>query len=169
MQRPVTLLVLCTTIGCRASTHARPGVQATLPATISATTATLVRTGHAGVNLTGGWTTGSASEPAARQITLNPECNYSPALWIIQQDGDSLRAWQIPESHAQGIATRTHASTAPAEGWVSGLDVTIGAGGERYVLRYDSTSTHLRGTLNGSPFWAVRVEVVRREGCIPPP
>lgn len=39
----------------------------------------------------------------------------------------------------------------------------------RYLLRYDSTSDHLRGTLNGVPFWAVRQDVVRPERCIPVP
>jgi hypothetical protein len=38
-----------------------------------------------------------------------------------------------------------------------------------YRLRYDSTSEHLRGTLNDKPFWAIRRDVVHPEGCIPPP
>jgi len=169
MQRPITLLVLCAALACRASAHPRAAVQATAPAVQPATIAAPIRTGYAAVNLTGEWTTGSAGEPGARLIMLQPECNYSPALWIIEQEGDTVRAWQIPASHAQGIATREAVSSAPAQGWISGLDVTIGTGSQGYVLRYDSTSAHLRGTLNGAPFWAVRVDVVRREDCIPPP
>jgi hypothetical protein len=42
-------------------------------------------------------------------------------------------------------------------------------GDTRYVLRYDEESGHLRGTLNGAPFWAVRQQLVRSEGCIPVP
>jgi hypothetical protein len=157
--------VACAALACRASTHPPAGVQAPAPALAVEPP----RTGHADVNLTGTWTTGSSSEPAVNQIVLRPLCNYHPALWIIQQEGDSMRAWKIPESRDQGIASRQAVTSAPAEGWVSGVDVTIGTSGARYVLRYDSTSTHLRGTLNGAPFWAVRLEVVRPEGCLPPP
>ena len=99
----------------------------------------------------------------------HPQCNYSPADWIIEQSGDTVRAWQIPESHAQGIATREAVSRVATEGWVSGVDLVMGMSGTRYVLHYDSTSGHLRGTLNGTPFWAVRQEIVRPDGCIPVP
>jgi hypothetical protein len=54
-------------------------------------------------------------------------------------------------------------------GRISGADVTIRLGDSRYLLRYDSTSGHLRGTLNGAPFWAIRQEIVRPQGCIPVP
>ncbi|MFL5560998.1 MAG: hypothetical protein ACJ79K_05950 [Gemmatimonadaceae bacterium] len=166
MQRPITLLTICAAIvACRASAYPRADVQVAQPVTI----ATPVRTGHAGVDLSGAWTTGSGGEPAAQLIYLHPECNYSPALWIIEQEADTVRAWQSPASHAQGIATTEHVRAVPAEGWISGLDVTIGTAGARYVLRYDSTSAHLRGTFNGAPFWAARVEVVQPKGCIPVP
>jgi hypothetical protein len=168
MQRPIMLLVLCAAIGCRASAHPRIVAPATADTTQAAIAAP-VRTGHAGVNLTGTWTTGSANEPSAKLILLQPQCNYHPALWILQQDGDTVRAWTILASHDQGIATREAISAAPAGGWVSGTDVMIATSGNRYVLRHDSTTTHLRGTLNGAPFWAVRVDVVRPGGCIPPP
>jgi hypothetical protein len=49
------------------------------------------------------------------------------------------------------------------------VDLAMSITGGRYVLRYDSTSGHLRGTLNGAPFWAVRQEIVRPEGCVPIP
>ena len=125
--------------------------------------------GHAAVNLTGPWATGSAGEPTARQIVLRPQCNYSPALWAIEQSGDTVRAWTIPESRAQGVPSPRPGSTVPAEGLVSGVDLTMGTSGARYLLRYDSTSGHLRGTLNGAPFWAVRLDIVRPEGCIAVP
>jgi hypothetical protein len=164
MRRPITLLMLCATVACGASTHSRANAHASAPAPPAP-----IRTGHADVNLTGTWATGSANEPEAKQIELHPQCNYNPALWIIQQDGDTLRAWKIPESHDQGIATRETVSNVPVTGWVSGVDVTTGKSGERYVLHYDSTSGHLRGTLNDTAFWAVRLNVVRPEGCIPVP
>ncbi|NUQ19582.1 MAG: hypothetical protein HOQ09_01340 [Gemmatimonadaceae bacterium] len=126
------------------------------------------RHGHATVDLTGSWTTGSVGEPAAPRIVASPQCNYSPSEWIIEQSGDSVHTWIFPDSHDQGIATPP-APRIAADGWVSGVDVVIGPPSARYVLRYDSTTGHLRGTLNGAPFWAVRFEIVRPEGCIPPP
>jgi hypothetical protein len=88
---------------------------------------------------------------------------------VIQQNGDSVRAWVIPESHAQGVPAPHLVSMVAAEGRVSGVALTMGIAGGRYVLRYDTTSGHLRGTLNGAPFWAVRQEIVRPEGCVPIP
>lgn len=121
------------------------------------------------VNLTGTWATGSTNEPTVARLELHPPCNVGPALWALEQRGDTLRLWRIPESHAQGIATPHPVSSAPLEGRISGVDLVIGTGATRYRLRYDSTSGHLRGTLNGAPFWAVRQDVVRPEGCIPVP
>ena len=123
----------------------------------------------ASLDLTGAWATGAVSEPAAKQVMLQTECNYTPALWVIQQNGDTVRAWVIPESRAQGIASTKHSTTVPAEGRISGLDLTMGVAGARYVLRYDPASGHLRGTLNGAPFWAVREQIVRPGQCIPVP
>jgi hypothetical protein len=80
-----------------------------------------------------------------------------------------VRVWVIPASHAQGIHTTQRVSAVGATGRVSGLDLTMDAAGARYLLRYDSTSGHLRGTLNGAPFWAVRQDIVRPERCIPVP
>jgi hypothetical protein len=45
----------------------------------------------------------------------------------------------------------------------------MGTSGARYLLHYDSTSGHLRGTLNGAPFRAVCLEIVRPQGCMPVP
>jgi hypothetical protein len=100
---------------------------------------------------------------------LHPQCNYSPSLWIIQQDGDMVRAWMIHESWAKGVPNAQAVSNAPAEGRVSGVDLIIGTSGARYVLRFDSTSGHLRGTLSGAPFWAVPLDIVRPQGCIAVP
>jgi hypothetical protein len=124
---------------------------------------------HASVDLTGAWATGSEGEPAERQLVLRLQCNYTPRLWLIEQSGDTARLWVIPASHAQGVASPQSVSSAPTVGRVSGTDLTLGTTGARYVLRYDSTSGHLRGTLEGAPFWAVRQELVRPEGCIPVP
>ena len=165
MQRLVTALAICAAVACSASAHSRASEQAAPPAPIVGP----VRTGHADVNLMGTWATGSAREPEAKQIVLHQECNYSPALWIIQQDGDTLRAWNSPARRAQGIATRETASSVVAEGWISGVDIALGTAEARYLLHYDSTSGHLRGTLNGAPFWAVRVKVVPPQGCIAVP
>ena len=165
MRRLIIALALYATAACSASPRPRV-IEAAAPAEAIIEPA---RTGHAAVNLTGAWGTGSGIESSAKEIVLHPECNYSPALWIIQQDGDSVRAWTVAASHAQGIAKPPEPRPVPAEGVISGVDATLGSPDARYVLHYDSTSGHLRGTLNGAPFWAVRVDVVRPGGCIPPP
>jgi hypothetical protein len=165
MQRLVMFLSFCAAAACSASPRSK-AVEHPAPATPIIDP---VRTGHANVDLTGGWATGSGDEPTAKQIVLRPECNYSPAVWIIQQNGDTVRAWAIPASHAQGVATRQSVSAVPLEGWISGVDLTLGTSGTRYRLHYDSTSTHLRGTLNGASFWAVRQQIVRPTGCIAVP
>jgi hypothetical protein len=141
----------------------------TLAAKRAPPTADSVRGGRAGVDLTGTWATGGGDEPAEKRIVLHVECNYTPALWVIQQSGDTVRAWAMPESRAQGVASTQHSTPVAAEGRVSGADLTMGMAGARYVLRYDSTSGHLRGRLNGAPFWAVRQEIVRPGQCIPVP
>ena len=128
-----------------------------------------VATAPAAVDLTGTWATGRGGEPEAKQLVLHPQCNYSPAVWILQQNGDTVRAWTVPESWAQGVASTEVANAAPAVGRVSGVDVVIGTTDARYVLRFDSTSGHLRGTLNGAPFWAVPLDIVRPEDCIAVP
>lgn len=162
MQRLIILLAISAAAACSASTHS----PATQRAETSAPIVGPVRSGHADVDLTGTWITGSGGEPAAKQLVLNPPCNSGPAHWLIEQSGDTVRAWNMPEIQAQGIATREPVSSRPTEGWVSGIDVVLGISNPRYLLHYDSTSGHLRGTLNGAPFWAVRVEIVRAEGCI---
>lgn len=121
------------------------------------------------VDVTGTWATGSTNEPAVPRIELHPQCNYSPPLWALEQRGDTLRLWVIPESWAKGVPSAQPASSVPLTGRISGVDLVLGTTATRYRLRYDSTSGHLRGTLNGAPFWAVRQHVVRPEGCIPPP
>jgi hypothetical protein len=56
-----------------------------------------------------------------------------------------------------------------AEGRIRGVNVRMKDSASRYVLRYDAKSEHLRGTLNGERFWAVRKELVSAGGCIPVP
>lgn len=120
------------------------------------------------VDLTGSWMTGRENEPDAREVVLRPQCNYSPRTWIIDQTGDTLRAREIPERFAQGVPTPPVQMEA-AVGRISGVDARLEMSGLRYVLRYDSTSGHLRGTLNGAPFWAARQKIIQPPGCIPPP
>ena len=165
MKRLRILLAACAAAACSASAGGRANERAER----QAATADSIPRRHADVDLTGAWATGSAGEPAAKRIVLRLECNYSPPLWVVQQSGDTVRAWAIPESYAQGVATEQSVSRVGAEGLVSGLDVTMSLSGARYLLRYDPTSGHLRGTLNGAPFWAVRQDIVRPELCIAVP
>lgn len=139
------------------------------PTPTSASAAGTARRLHAAVNLTGSWTTGSGAEPAAALVIEQPQCNYSPRMWVLEQSGDTLQAWMFPESHAKGVAEPQAISRVATEGFVSGVDVTFGTTGPRYVLHYDSASGHLRGTLDGAPFWAVRLHIVQPQGCIPVP
>ena len=123
-----------------------------------------------GVDLSDAWATGTTGEPAAKRIVFKEECNYTPSRWVTQQNGDTVRAWQFPEHHAQGIASPAPLmSNAPAQGRLRGVDLVMTRGDDRYVLHYDTTSGHLRGTFNGAPFWAVPLDIVRREDCIAVP
>jgi hypothetical protein len=164
MLRVIIPLTACA-LACSASipSHTKEGAEG--PASITDS----VRSADAAVDLTGTWATGSTGEPDVRRIVLRPECNQSPAVWLVEQKGDTLRTWTIPASHAQGVRSAPPASAAAAEGQVSGVDVTLRMPGSSYILRYDSTSGHLRGTRDGAPFWAVRQAIVRPQGCIPPP
>jgi hypothetical protein len=124
----------------------------------------------AALDLSGTWTTGSAGEPTVPRIVFALQCNHTPAYLAIEQRADTVRAWAIPASQAQGIrAPEPITSSRPIEGRMSGLRVTMGSGTSRYVLQYDSTSGHLRGTLGAQPFWAVRLQLIRPTGCIAVP
>jgi hypothetical protein len=164
MQRLIGLLATCAAVACAASAGSRSSDRPEPDASVVDS----VQRGHAAVDLTGSWATGTAGEPAAGRIVLRPECNFSPAHWIIQQTGDTVRLWAVPAIRAQGTPSRQVVSTTPAMGRVSGVDLRISAVA-RYALRYDSTSGHLRGTSNAAPFWAARQDIVRPQGCIPPP
>lgn len=119
------------------------------------------------VDLSGSWTTGSANEPPAGAVEQHPSCHHNPAVWLIEQTGNSLKAWLFPESFNQGIAQRGPgpARVAASPGTISGDNVVIDDGDYRLVLRYDAPSGHLRGTRNGVPFWAARLRIVRTEAC----
>ena len=118
-------------------------------------------------DLSGSWATGSANEPPPGPVVLHPSCAYNPAVWIIQQAGNTLTAWAIPESFNQGIkrAEPGPERVAGSPGTISGADVRIADGESRFVLRYDVESGHLRGTRNGAAFWAARQRVARTEAC----
>ncbi|HEY3744875.1 MAG TPA: hypothetical protein VGL17_01450 [Gemmatimonadaceae bacterium] len=164
--RLIILLAACAAAGCSASTSSR----APQNAEPCAAPPDSVRRVHADVDLTGTWATGSTGEPAARRVAIAVECNYTPSLWVLQQNGDTVRLWVIAESRSQGVRSKQIVSNIPAaRGFVSGVDLTMGAVGTRYALRYDSTSGHLRGTLNDAPFWAVRQQIVRPAQCIAVP
>jgi len=118
-------------------------------------------------DLSGGWATGSANEPLPGPVVQHPSCATNPAVWIIQQSGNTLKAWAFPESFNQGImrAEPSPRRVAGSPGTISGVDVLIDDGESRFVLRYDAESGHLRGTRNGVAFWAARQNIVRGEAC----
>jgi hypothetical protein len=120
-------------------------------------------------NLSGSWITGSAKEPAVRSIVSRPQCNHSPGFWSVEQRGDSVRAWPIPESYAKGTPSPIVQRPRPVEGRLLGRQLVMSDGRSHYRLRYDSASGHLRGTLNGAPFWAVRLIIVRPQDCLAVP
>lgn len=118
-------------------------------------------------DLSGGWATGSTNEPPRGPVVLHPSCAYNPAVWLIQQSGNTLKVWAFPESFNQGIK---RAEPGPqrvegSPGSISGVDVVITDGESRFVLRYDAESGHLRGSRNGVAFWAARQIIVRTEAC----
>lgn len=157
------LIALVTVIGC---TPPVPPIQA--PPASAGAAADDIGTLPPAMDLSGAWTTGSGDggEPQVPTVVTHTDC-ANPATWVIEQRGDSLRAWTFPETFNQGVATKDPgaARITPATGRVSGVQVRIDDAVSRYRLRYDSASHHLRGTLNGRPFWAVRLVVVRSGAC----
>jgi hypothetical protein len=119
------------------------------------------------VDLSGGWATGSANEPPAGPVVQHPSCAYNPAVWIVQQSGNTLKTWAFPESFNQGIkrAEPGPERVVPSPGTISGAEVLIADAETRLVLRYDAASGHLRGTRNGKPFWAAPQKIVRSGAC----
>jgi hypothetical protein len=120
------------------------------------------------VDLSGSWATGSGSAPPAGPVVEHPSCAYNPATWIIQQTGNTLKAWSFPESFNQGVARAGPGpeKVAAAPGTISGTDVRIDDGTVRLLLSYDPESGHLLGTRDGAPFWAARQTIVRTEACV---
>ena len=119
------------------------------------------------VDLTGSWYVGTGPEPEVPSMTLHPGCANHPAEWVIRQTGSAIEAWTFPASFDQGIARAGPgpARMSPARGTISGIDVTLDDAGSRVSVRYDSVSTHLRGTRDGRPFWALRQVIVRSAPC----
>jgi imidazolonepropionase-like amidohydrolase len=128
-----------------------------------------MRAASTDLDLKGFWVTGSTDEPEIRLFKLTLQCNYTPPLWGIDQIGDTVQAASYPASRASGVPTPARPRPLYAVGQIRGVNVVMTSAVSRYVLRYDSTSGHLRGTLNGAPFWAARQEVIHPKGCIPPP
>src|SRR5687768_3341233 len=116
-------------------------------------------------DLSGHWVTGSDNEPPPGPVVQQPSCAYNPPVWIVQQAGNALKAWAIPESFNQGIKLpgpgpeRIQA----VPGTISGNTVVLAGPDVRFILDYDAGSGHLRGTRNGAPFWAARQSLVRTE------
>ena len=121
-------------------------------------------------DLSGRWITGSDDEPAAREIRLQRDCRYTPAAWLLDQRGDSVYAMQAKESWARGVAEPPEPMPAMAMGRLRGHKLVLRDGANRWVLAYDDRSGHLRGTLNGRSFWALR-QILEEptERCIPVP
>jgi hypothetical protein len=119
------------------------------------------------VNLSGSWATGSINEPPTGPVVQHPTCAYNPPVWIIEQNGNTLKTWVFPESFNQGImrAGPGPERVTATPGTISGNLVLITDGDVRLVLGYDAGSGHLRGTRNGEPFWAARQSIVRGETC----
>lgn len=119
------------------------------------------------VDLTGSWYVGTGAEPQVPAITLHPGCANNPAEWVIRQAGNAIEAWTFPESFNQGIVRSGPgpARVTPARGTISGIDLTLDDAGSVVAMRYDSVSSHLRGTRDGRPFWAVRQVIVRSGAC----
>jgi hypothetical protein len=158
------LIALVAVIGCAPPV---PPIHAPPPAPARAA-ADEIGTIPPAVNLTGAWTTGRGDgEPQVRTVVTHTECTNNPAEWVIEQRGDSIRAWTFPQTFNQGVATKGPglARITPATGRISGVEVRIDDAESQYRLKYDSASHHLRGTLNGRPFWAVRHVVVRPGAC----
>ena len=166
MPRLIILLAACTAAACSAATSSHPSERAAPQPLLAIDT---MPAQPAAVDLSGAWASGSTGETDVPRLVLRLQCNYTPALWVMDQRGDTVRAWAIPESRAQGVRARDPVSRVAAEGRLRGVNLTMKLGTSRYVLRYDSTSGHLRGTLNGAPFWAVRQDIVHAQGCIPVP
>ncbi len=166
MQRTITLLAVCSAAACVASAPPPRDVRAEPPEpTLASAPAARI-----GADLSGAWATGSTDEPTVKRIVVHEQCNYTPSRWITQQNGDTLRAWKFPASQAQGVrSTDPGISSVPAIGRFHGYELIMGTADARYVLHYDTTSGHLRGTFNGTPFWAVPLDIVRPEVCLPVP
>jgi len=120
------------------------------------------------VDLSGNWTTGSGNEPPPGPVVHHASCTRTPPVWILEQAGNTLQALLIPERLNQGIVRPGPGPVKPtaSPGTISGADVVIDDGRDRFVLRYDAESGHLRGTRNGAPFWAARQIVERPEPCL---
>jgi hypothetical protein len=159
--RIVVALGMCAQVSC-----ASTGPRAAIPPLRDADTASVELLAPA-TDLSGGWATGSANEPPPGPVVQRPPCAHNPAVWIIEQSGNALKAWMFPESFNQGIkrAGPGPERVAGSTGTISGVNVRIDDGESRFVLRFDAESGHLRGTRNGVPFWAARQHIVRAEAC----
>jgi hypothetical protein len=180
MRIPPLLLATFTALACSAGTGSRANRPAevvrpaadSLPLRSSeadSVSGDTLPPGPAAGDLTGAWTTGSTNEPAVREIELRPSCTHSPGYWVVQQSGDTVRAWMNPEQYAQGVRSQTLRRPTMAEGRLRGTELVMTDGTSRYRLRYDPASDHLRGTLNGAPFWAVRLRITRPQDCLAVP
>ena len=122
MHRMMSLLAICAAAACATPPRAPATVIAEPPAPALDSSPPA----RAGIDLSDAWATGSTNEPAAKRLAFQEQCNYTPSRWITQQEGDTVRAWQMPEQHAQGIASSEPKVRAPAaEGRLSGVILLI--------------------------------------------
>ena len=122
------------------------------------------------LDLSGRWITGASDEPTAREIRYQRDCRYTPGAWLLDQSGDSVYAWPMKEQWAKGTASPPEPMPRQATGRLRKHHLILSDGSDRWVLDYDGRSGHLRGTLNGKPFWAMRQILEEpKEQCIPVP
>jgi hypothetical protein len=89
-------------------------------------------------------------------------------LFLIAAAVAAVAAASPARAHrAQGIAIKDRSSPPAAVGRINGVHLTMRLDTLRYVLRYDRASAHLRGTLNGKPFWAIPLDIVEPGGAFP--
>ena len=158
--RVSSALVIAGLLGCR-STRVQARIQPPVDTAVLAD-----EQGVADEFPSGQWMGGSGPEPLDRVIASEAQCRYHPASWVLEQRGDTVFSWHFPASFEQGVASREPlVRTVPAIGRVKRDTIFLKDGDDRFVLRYDTVSTHLRGTRNGEPFWAVRTQELHRERC----
>src|SRR3712207_2651984 len=92
MRVSITAALVIGVVACASTTSRTP------PAPVSAPSVrdTQVELLPPAVDLSGNWTTGSGNEPPPGPVIRHAPCTRNPAVWIIEQSGNTLRAMLIP-------------------------------------------------------------------------